>query len=145
MSQEQRLERLERLLLFVVRAGARERKAIRGSFKETDEKINALIDTQMRDEEALAQYKVRTEEAFARLANAQANTDEKLNAFGSEPFATPWYSAQMWMPDEPCTTTRVSVAVSPQLVLMPATMSMSLSSTSWQSAPPQRVRRSRGS
>ncbi|HYY97802.1 MAG TPA: hypothetical protein VE642_04380, partial [Pyrinomonadaceae bacterium] len=36
---------------------------------------------QMRDEEALTQYKVRTEEAFAHLAHAQANTDEKLNAF----------------------------------------------------------------
>ncbi|HEV7893783.1 MAG TPA: hypothetical protein VGP08_24415 [Pyrinomonadaceae bacterium] len=99
MSSEQRLDRLERILLLVVKAGARERKAARGSFKETDEKINALIDAQMRHEEAYAGFKnrtdeaqVRTDEAMAHLARAQAdtaealrafikNTDEKLNAF----------------------------------------------------------------
>jgi len=47
----------------MIKAGRRERK-------ETREKINALIDAQM-----------RTEEAMAHLAHAQANTEEKLNAF----------------------------------------------------------------
>lgn len=57
-----------------MREGLRERREMR-------DRINALISAQMRDDEALTQYKVRTEEAFARLANAQADTDEKLNAF----------------------------------------------------------------
>jgi hypothetical protein len=99
MSSEQRLDRLERMLLLVVKAGARERKAIRGrmeetreGFKETDEKINALIDAQMRHEEVYAQSRQRTDEAMAelarrteeemsRLARAQTATEEKLNAF----------------------------------------------------------------
>jgi predicted nucleic acid-binding Zn-ribbon protein len=88
MSSEQRLDRLERMLLLVVKAGARERKAIRErvgetreGLKETDEKINALIDAQMRNEESFAQFKHRTEEAMAYLAQAQAHTEEKLSAF----------------------------------------------------------------
>ena len=76
MTQEQRLDRVERMLLLVVKAGARERKAIRkgmaetrGGLKETDEKINALIDAQ-----------IRTEDEMARLARAQAETSESLKA-----------------------------------------------------------------
>jgi hypothetical protein len=81
MSSEQRLDRLERILLLVVRAGARERRTVRESFKETDEKINALIDAQMRHEDEYVRFKHRTDEAFAHLARAQAKTDETLNAF----------------------------------------------------------------
>jgi hypothetical protein len=88
MSSEQRLDRLERMLLLVVKAGARERKAIRKGMgetreglKETDDKINALIDAQMRHEEAYAQSKRRTDEAMAELARAQANTEEALAQF----------------------------------------------------------------
>jgi hypothetical protein len=109
MTSEQRLDRMERILRLVVRAGARERK-------ETREKINALIDAHLRieaaterfqartddflfrleeaqlhTEEALADLargqgrlkaaQVRTEEAMTRLAQAQARTDERLNSF----------------------------------------------------------------
>jgi hypothetical protein len=76
MSSEQRLDRLERMLLLVVKAGARERKVIRKRFKETDEKIDALIGAQMRTEEAMAVL-ARSQ---ANLADAHASTDEKLNA-----------------------------------------------------------------
>jgi hypothetical protein len=87
------------MLLLVVKAGARERKALRERVKETreglrdaGEKINALIDAQMRHEEAYAQFKQRTDEEMAQLARrtdeemahlarAQANTEEKLSAF----------------------------------------------------------------
>lgn len=62
MTSEQRLDRLERIAGLVVKAGLRERR-------ETREKINALIDAQM-----------RTDEAIAHLAHAQANTEENLNA-----------------------------------------------------------------
>ena len=77
MTPEQRLDRLERIMKLVVRAGLRERK-------ETREKINALIDAQMRTEEVMArlsQKQERTDEVMARLAQSQANTDEKLNSF----------------------------------------------------------------
>lgn len=65
------------MLLLVVRAGARERKATRDRLKETDEKINALINAQMRTEEAMAILA----RAQANLADAHAGTDERLNVF----------------------------------------------------------------
>jgi hypothetical protein len=89
MSSEQRLDRLERMLLLVVKAGARERKAIRKGVSEAregvedaGEKINALIDAQMRHEEAYAQSKRRTDEAMVELARVQAETREELSRFG---------------------------------------------------------------
>ena len=81
MSSEHRLDRLEKIVRAVMREGLRERREMR-------DRINALISAQMRDEEALTQYKVRTEEAqvkteeaFAHLARTQADTEEKLKAF----------------------------------------------------------------
>jgi hypothetical protein len=62
MSDVERLERLERIMKLVVRAGLRERR-------DTRDKINALIDAH-----------VRTEEAMARMADAQAHTDKRLDA-----------------------------------------------------------------
>jgi len=62
MTPEQRLDRLERIAKLMVRAGLRERK-------ETREKINVLIDAQL-----------RTEDAMGRMAQAQTSTEEKLNA-----------------------------------------------------------------
>ena len=75
MSSEQRLDRLERILLLAVKAGARERKSIRRRMEETDDKINALIAAQMRTEEAMAGL-ARSQ---ANLADAHASTDERLN------------------------------------------------------------------
>ena len=109
MTPEQRLDRLERIMKLVVRAGLRERR-------ETRDKINALIDSHMRTEASIERFQARTEEfqlrleeaqlhteealarlargqehlkaaqmrtddAMARLAQSQANTDEKLNSF----------------------------------------------------------------
>ena len=82
------------MLLLVVKAGARERKAIRKRMEETHEsveetrdglkdageKINALIDAQMRHEEVYAQSKQRTEEEMERLTRAQAEAAESLKA-----------------------------------------------------------------
>ena len=75
MTQEQRLDRLERMLLLVVKAGARERKTNRKRMEETDDKIHALIAAQMRTEEAMAVLAI----SQANLADAHASTDEKLN------------------------------------------------------------------
>ncbi len=62
MSAEHRLDRLERVMKLVIRAGLRERR-------DTRDKLNALIDAQ-----------VRTEEAMARLADSQAHSDRRLDA-----------------------------------------------------------------
>jgi hypothetical protein len=55
MSSEQRLDRLERIAMLMVRAGARVRR-------EQNEKINIIIDAQIRNEDRFA----RNEERFAR-------------------------------------------------------------------------------
>lgn len=55
------------MLLLVVKAGARERKVIRKGFKDTDEKIDALIDAQ-----------IRTEDALADLTRAHGETEASL-------------------------------------------------------------------
>jgi hypothetical protein len=69
MTPEQRLDRLERIVKLMVRAGLRERK-------DTREKINALIGAQMRTEEAMT----KMAQAQASLTQSLANTDGKLNA-----------------------------------------------------------------
>ena len=55
MTPEARLNRLERLVILIVKQGARVRR-------EMNEKINILLDTQMRTEERVA----KNEERFAR-------------------------------------------------------------------------------
>jgi hypothetical protein len=64
MTPEQRLDRLERIAKLFVNAGLRARRDIRGH----DYKINHLVDLQ-----------IQNEERFAKLAEAQANTDRRLN------------------------------------------------------------------
>ncbi len=68
-SDTHRIDRLERVMKLVVRAGLRERK-------DTREKINSLIDSQTRTNEALA----RMADAQANLADAQAHSDARLDA-----------------------------------------------------------------
>lgn len=79
MTSEHRLERLERILKLIIKAGARERK-------ETREKINALIDAQMRTEDTLKKFEARTDDFQAhtqeflfRLEEAQLHTEEALS------------------------------------------------------------------
>ena len=72
MTPEQRLDRLERVCKLIVRAGLRERRRQR----EHDEKINIIIDAQVKNEERFA----RNEERFAKLAESQAQTDRRLAA-----------------------------------------------------------------
>ncbi|MDT4896917.1 MAG: hypothetical protein QOH25_1994 [Acidobacteriota bacterium] len=43
-------------------------------------KLEALADAQIRTEELVARAQVRTEESMARLAEAQAHTDQRLDA-----------------------------------------------------------------
>ena len=104
MTDEQRLDRLERIVRLMIKAGLRARKTAR----EQDEKINILIEMQMRNEEMFAKnfadYEARlarneklavktekrlealatkTEERFAAMAAAQASTQEQLKSLAA--------------------------------------------------------------
>lgn len=69
---DERTTRLERTLLLAIRAGRRERR-------EWREHYGALVDAHMRIEEMLARAQARNEEAFARLAESQAQSNRKLD------------------------------------------------------------------
>jgi hypothetical protein len=106
MTNDQRLDRIERILILYLNAGRRERKRVR----ETDEKINILIDAQIKNEEGFRELRERfnetdrkwqesdrkwqevresfreirdlfwkTDERINRLDNTQKRTDRKLN------------------------------------------------------------------
>jgi coenzyme F420-reducing hydrogenase beta subunit len=72
MTPEQRFDRLERIVRLMVKAGLRSRRHER----DQDDKINKIIDLQMKNEERFG----KNEERFARLAEAQAHTDRRLDA-----------------------------------------------------------------
>ena len=72
MTPEQRLDRLERIAKLFVRAGVRARR----DMGRLDEKINIIIDAQIKNEERFA----RNEERFAQLAESQTHSDRRLDA-----------------------------------------------------------------
>src|SRR6266704_992910 len=67
MTSEQRLDRLERIAMLMARGGLRVRR-------EQNEKINIIIDAQIKNEDRFAQNEVR----FAQLAESQRLTDERF-------------------------------------------------------------------
>src|SRR6266849_3868582 len=67
MTSEERLDRLERIAMLMTRAGLRVRR-------EQNEKINIIIDAQIKNEDRFAQ----NEERFAKLAEAQQLTDQRF-------------------------------------------------------------------
>lgn len=69
MTPEQRLDRLERIAKLFAKAGLR----ARSQFRKQHE---ILLDAQMRNEARFAQ----NEERFARLADSQIHTDQRLDA-----------------------------------------------------------------
>jgi hypothetical protein len=86
MTQEQRLDRLERIAKLMVNAGLRGRRAIR----EHDDKINHLADLQISNEDKFAQLAAshanlaeshaNLAESHAILADSHAKTDRRLDA-----------------------------------------------------------------
>jgi uncharacterized protein HemX len=86
MTPEQRFDRLERIVKLMIKAGLRARVQSR----EQNEKINIIIDAQMRNEERFARNEQRfaqneerfaqNEERFARLAESQAHADRRIEA-----------------------------------------------------------------
>ncbi len=67
MTSGERLDRLERIAMLMTRAGLRVRR-------EQNEKINIIIDAQVKNEDRFAQ----NEERFAKLAEAQQFTDQRF-------------------------------------------------------------------
>lgn len=63
MTNEERLDRLERIARLLVRAGLRARREMR----QQDDKITIMIDAQ-----------IKNEERFAKLAESQAEQDAKI-------------------------------------------------------------------
>ena len=87
MTDEQRLDRLERIAKLFVKAGLRARRQGR----EHDDKINILIDFQMQNEEKAARQDEKisvlqgqNEERFAKLAESQVKQDEKVSILQSQ-------------------------------------------------------------
>ena len=73
MTSEQRLDRLERIAKLFVTAGLRARRNMR----DTDEKINILIDAQISNEERFA----KSDERFAKSDERFARSDERFASF----------------------------------------------------------------
>jgi len=76
MTPEQRLDRLERVVKLMIKAGLRARKQSR----DQDDKINILIHSQMETSEQISRFGARTEEFLAVLAAGQSKTDYALRA-----------------------------------------------------------------
>lgn len=74
MTSEQRLDRLERIAKLFVRAGLRARRNMR----DMDEKMNILIDAQIRNEERFAKSDERFARSDERFAKFEVNTDQTL-------------------------------------------------------------------
>ena len=72
MTPEQRFDRLERVVRLMIRAGLRARKHGR----EQDEKINMIIDAQIKNEERFA----KLAHAQIDLTESQSHTDRRLDA-----------------------------------------------------------------
>jgi len=71
MTSEQRLDRLERIALLMVRAGARVRR-------EQNEKINIILDAQIRNEDRFATLAADLARSHNELAEAIAHSHNEL-------------------------------------------------------------------
>jgi len=82
MTDEQRLDRLERIVRLMIKAGLRARRQSR----EQDEKINILINLQIKNEELFAKNEERfakNEERFAKNEERFAKNEEALAALAA--------------------------------------------------------------
>ena len=77
MTPDQRLDRVERILVLFVKAGRRVRGEYRQQSREQDDKINIIIQTQMETEEIMKRLAV----SQAELAASQKRTDKALRDF----------------------------------------------------------------
>ena len=82
MTEEQRLDRLERIVKLMIKAGLRARQQSR----EQNDKINILIDSQIRYEERASRNGELAEQHAERLAALEAKAEE-MAARADEKFA----------------------------------------------------------
>jgi len=82
MTTDQRLDRIERILILYFNAGRRQRKGVR----EADEKINILINAQIKNEDGFRQLKERLDqtdrqmqETDRRMRETERKWNEKWN------------------------------------------------------------------
>ena len=80
MTDEQRLDRLERIVKLMIKAGLRARQEARERAREHDEKVNILIDSQMRTDAMLAALGESTDRRIAEVAAAQKITEQKVQS-----------------------------------------------------------------
>lgn len=69
--------------MLLARAGFRARSQLRARDNDHGEKINHLVDLQIKNEEKFARNEerfARNEKRFAKLVESQANTDRRLNS-----------------------------------------------------------------
>ena len=92
MTPDARLDRLERMAMLLAKAGFRTRSQLRARDREHDEKLDHLVDLQIkneetfarneerfaRNEERFAQLAEKTDQKFRELAESQARTDRNL-------------------------------------------------------------------
>ena len=77
MTPDQRIDRVERILVLFVNAGRRVRGEYRQQSHEQNEKINILIQTQIETEEIMKRLAI----SQAELTESQKRTDKALRAF----------------------------------------------------------------
>src|SRR5436190_24385176 len=80
MTNEQRLDRLERIAKLFVSAGSNERR----NRKKLDEKIDILINFQIANEERFAKNEerfARVAETVSQLVEAQTGSEKRIDAF----------------------------------------------------------------
>ena len=102
MTTDQRLDRIERILILYLNAGRRERKRVR----DIDEKVNILISARIKNEDGFRELREasretdrrmretfreirelfwKTDERINRLDEAQTRTDRKLDGLSERP------------------------------------------------------------
>ena len=81
MTPEQRLDRVERILILFANSGRRSRAEWRERSREQDEKINILIQSQMETTEQIKAMAARHDKDIIELREAQKLTDKALRAF----------------------------------------------------------------
>jgi hypothetical protein len=82
MTTDQRLDRIERILILYFNSGRRERKRVR----EMDEKINILINAQIKNEDGFRELREQSQETnremremFREIRDLFWKTDERIN------------------------------------------------------------------
>ena len=84
MIPERRLDRAERLLLLVIKAGDRERREWRQRSREQEEKLNIAINAHIEHVEQMDKRFALAAERMEKFEAAQARTDRQIEKLAAE-------------------------------------------------------------